>query len=150
MWIFTHKIIPEKMCTDITSLIEKDLFEFYKPSGLIIVYSKHTTACIRILENESLLRLDEKDFMERLASSNCLYRHDNITERDVPPDERRNGYSHLRSMLLNHQESIPVLNGKLDLGTWQRVFYIENDLGKDNRTWNVLYIPDIVNIINHA
>ena len=106
-----------------------------------MVYTKHATACIRILEPEILLKQDMSDFMERLAPSTVLYRHDDIENRDVPPEERRNGFSHLRAMLLNYQEIIPVINGKLDLGKWQSIFYLDCDFGKQDRTYNVCLIP---------
>jgi len=135
----TKSIEPKEEFTNITNEIQEEIKKFNPLfTGLIIVYSRHTTACIRLLENETLLKQDMHDFMERLASSNCLYRHDDLEHRDVPPEERRNGYSHLRAMLLNHQEIIPVINGNLDLGNWQKIFYIECDVGKENRTYNIL------------
>ncbi len=134
-------IVPKEEFINITDEVQEEISSFDPNyNGLIIVYSKHTTACIRLLENETLLKKDMHDFMERLASSNCLYRHDDLEHRDVPPEERRNGYSHLRAMLLNHQEVIPVINGKLDLGKWQKIFYIECDLGKEDRTYNIIIL----------
>jgi secondary thiamine-phosphate synthase enzyme len=122
--------VIEEEFTNITDLVLADLEKEMLPigsHGLCLVYSTHTTACIRLLEDESLLRKDMHDFFERLAPSHCLYRHDDIEHRDVPPDERRNGYSHLRAMLMNHQEIIPIVNGVLDLGKWQKIFYVECD-----------------------
>jgi secondary thiamine-phosphate synthase enzyme len=138
MKIKQFTIVPKEEFTDITDIINKEVSS--RKQGLCLIYSKHTTATIGILENEKLLRIDMHDFFERLASSNCLYRHDDLEHRDVPPEERRNGFSHLRAMLLNHQQIIPIVNGKLDLGHWQRVFYIETDLGKENRTFNICLI----------
>lgn len=135
------KIKPEEEFTDITNLVQsyvtKHAVENY---NLCMIYTRHTTTCVRILEHETLLKKDMHDFFERLASSNCLYRHDDIENRDVPPDERRNGFSHLRAMLLNHQEIIPIINGKLDLGKWQKIFYIECDPKpfRDDRTLNIM------------
>ena len=134
------KIIPKLEYTNITDKIQNFIDDNSIKDGICLIYTKHTTACIRLLEPETLLKQDMHDFMERLASSNCLYRHDDLEHRDVPPEERRNGYSHLRAMLLNHQETVPIINGKLDLGKWQQIFYIECDLGKENRTFNVLLI----------
>lgn len=118
-------LTPAGEFTDITPSIEENIPEDF--TGMCFVYSPHTTGCIRIMENETLLMKDLHDFMERIASSNCLYRHDNIEERSVPPDERRNGFSHLRAMLLNQSEIVPVWKGKMELGTWQRIFFIECD-----------------------
>ena len=143
------EIVPTEEFTDITDEVQKSITKTIAvhnqfPSTLdpilCIVYSPHTTACIRLLENEVLLKQDMKDYMERMAPSSCLYRHDDIEKRSVPPEERRNGYSHLRAMSFNHQEIIPIIEGKLDLGKWQRIFYIECDLGKDSRKYNILLV----------
>ena len=136
------KMVPEEDYTNITTKLQDFVDDSNVQNGICVVYTKHTTACVRLLEPEVLLKQDMHDFMERLASSNCLYRHDDLDNRDVPPEERRNGYSHLRAMLLNHQEMIPIINGKLDLGKWQNVFYIECDLGKEDRTLNALIIKE--------
>ena len=137
MKINSFKIKPTEEYTDITKIVQDHLRFLGIENGLCMVYTKHTTACIRLLESETLLKQDMNDFMERLAPSTVLYRHDDLENRDVPPEERRNGYSHLRAMLLNHQELILVLDWKLDLGKWQRIFYIECDFGKENRTFNI-------------
>jgi secondary thiamine-phosphate synthase enzyme len=140
MIIVSRPIEPKEEFTNITEEVQQAIADNNIETGIAIVYSKHTTACIGLLEDETLLKLDEHDFFERLASSNCLYRHDDLEHRDVPPEERRNGFSHLRAMLLNHQQVIPIIDGKLDLGQWQKIFYIECDLGKDNRSYNICII----------
>lgn len=137
--IFIQKsIIPIEEFTDITNEIQQEINNHNVLIGLCTIYSKHTTACIGILENEILLKKDMHDFFERLAPSSCLYRHDDLEHRGISPEERRNGFSHLRAMLLNHSQIIPIITGKLDLGKWQRIFYIECDLKKENRTYNIL------------
>lgn len=130
-------ISPQKEFIDITQDVLQSVDSSGTQNGICIVYTKHTTSCIRLIENETLLMQDMHDFFERIAPSTVLYRHDDIEHRDVPPDERRNGFSHLRAMLLNHQEIIPIINGQLDLGQWQKIFYMECDMGKQNRTWNI-------------
>ena len=147
MNIITKTIVPKEIFTNITQDIQDEITKvwssmFMGVDGLCLVYSKHTTACIALLEDETLLKIDEKDFLERIASSNCLYRHDDIEKRDVPPEERRNGYSHLRAMLMNSQALIPIIDGKLDLGKWQKIFYAEHDLGKEDRTYNIIFIKN--------
>jgi secondary thiamine-phosphate synthase enzyme len=139
---YEEKIEIKEEFTDITDLVQSFIDSHNITNGLCLVYSKHTTTCIRILENEELLKKDMHDFFERLSSSNCQYRHDDIERRSVPPDERRNGFSHLRAMLLNHQELIPIINGKLDLGKWQKIFYIECDPIRLDRTLNIRIMED--------
>jgi len=141
MKIINLKIKPKEEFTDITEIVKTVIADNLQSNySLCLIYTKHTTACVRILENETLLKQDMHDFFERIASSNCLYRHDDIEKRDVPPTERRNGFSHLRAMFLNNQEVIPIVeNGKLDLGKWQRIFYIECDPKpwRTDRTLNI-------------
>ena len=142
MIIIKKEIIPTEIFTNITNSVQEEIDKIGIQEGLCLIYSRHTTSCIGLLEDETLLKIDEKDFFERLASSNCLYRHDDLEKRDVPPEERRNGYSHLRAMLLNPSTIIPIIDGTLDLGKWQKIFYIECDLGKENRTYNILIMGE--------
>ena len=142
MIIKQEKLIPKEEFTNITKKVQRIITQNRVLNGVCIIYTKHTTACVRLLEPEVLLKKDMHDFLERIAPSSCKYRHDDLEHRSVPPEERRNGYSHLRAMLLNHQEIIPIVNGKLDLGQWQQIFYIECDLGKENRTFNILILRE--------
>lgn len=132
-----HAIYLQSEFQDITEDIKNVLNLSGIRNGVCLVYTKHTTSCIRLIENEDLLMKDMHDFFERIAPSTVLYRHDDLEHRTVPPNERRNGFSHLRAMLLNHQENIPIIDGRLDLGKWQRIFYIDCDFGKQDRTYNV-------------
>ena len=62
------------------------------------------------------------------SQKNIKYLHDLISLRaDVKPDERINGHSHIRSMFFNNSETIPVSNGKLLLGNWKKIFFVELD-----------------------
>ena len=53
--------------------------------------------------------------------------HNDIELRDCPEDEPENAHSHLAAMLLGSSESIPVVDGELQLGNWQSVLFIELD-----------------------
>ncbi len=134
---FNIKIEPKEEFTNITEQVQKTINEAGVFEGLCIVYSPHTTACIRVLEDELLLRQDMMETMERLAPTKGVYKHDDVEKRSVPPDERLNGYSHIRAMFLNYQETIPIIDGKLDLGKWQSIFYIECDPGKQERFFSI-------------
>jgi isopentenyl-diphosphate delta-isomerase len=96
-------------------------------NGLVHVYSMHTTAAIRINENEELLLGDFERFLERVApAGNGAYEHDDIPRRvGVPPDEPLNGHSHCRHLLLSSSETLPLVEGRMALGRWQRIFLIE-------------------------
>ena len=98
-------------------------------NGLLNVQSLHTTAAIVVNEHEPLLLGDMAGLLERLAPVDEVYRHDNITLRTVncvigePP----NGHSHCRALLLGAATALNVVDGRLQLGRWQRVFLVEVD-----------------------
>jgi len=130
------KIKTDKLFTDITDEVSK-LSKQWGKSGIVNIFSKHTTFCIWCTENEILHKTDVRFFLDKIAPrwkspegdhQNIKYLHDLISLRDeAPSDERINGHSHIRSMFFNSSETIPVENGKLLLGEWKRVFGIELD-----------------------
>ena len=89
--------------------------------GLCLVNAMHITASVYINDAESGLIQDYDDWLEKLAphAPNSQYRH-NRTGED-------NGDSHLKSILVHHQVIVPITDGRLDLGTWQQVYYAEFD-----------------------
>ncbi len=102
---------------DITDQIE------YGPSGkAVLVYTPHTTCAIMINENESGLVKDFESYLSDLISDR-KFLHDRIDN---------NGGSHILGGLLGPSVVIPIVNGRLGLGTWQRVFLVELD-GPRNR-----------------
>lgn len=97
-------------------------------SGQLIVQSRHTTASILVQENEPLLLDDLRRFLSRLAPKDEHYCHNDIGARtNVPPDERPNGHSHARAALLPTSIQLVVIDGRPDLGRWQRIFLVELD-----------------------
>ena len=87
--------------------------------GLCFVSPMHITAAIYVNDLESGLIEDIAKWLEELAPARPDYMHHQTGED--------NGDAHLKSLLLHHETTLPVTNGKLDLGTWQRVFYAEFD-----------------------
>lgn len=116
--------------SNITSQVKNFIKKSSFRNGLAVIFTQHTTAGIRLLEEERLLIEDLEYFMERMAPSHVLYKHDNITARDVPNHERINGHSHLRSFYSNTSEVIPVINGELQMGRWQSIIFIDFDKGR--------------------
>jgi len=87
--------------------------------GMVLVSEMHITAGVYVNDNESGLIEDIDKWLEELAPFRKDYRH-----HDTGED---NGDSHLKSMLVHHEVIVPITDGKLDLGPWQRVFYAEFD-----------------------
>lgn len=91
-------------------------------NGSVMVFSPHTTGSVRVSEDEEGLREDYQKFFEKVVPKKGNYMH-NITN----VDSRRNTHSHLQSLVLNSSETIPVKDGKMMLGTWQTIFFMELD-----------------------
>jgi secondary thiamine-phosphate synthase enzyme len=98
-------------------------------NGIVTVVSRHTTAAVRIQEAEPLLLEDLLGFLRRLAPSNVHYQHNDfrIRTHHMHDDESPNGHSHCLQFLLGTSESLPVCDGELMLGEWQRLFLVELD-----------------------
>jgi secondary thiamine-phosphate synthase enzyme len=114
---------------DITDSVARLVRNLGRWSGTVTVFSRHTTAAIRVQENEPLLLDDLRQLLLRLAPPDAAYGHNNFDRRTehMHPDERPNGHSHCLHLLLGSSEHIPVVNGSLMLGEWQRVFLVELD-----------------------
>ena len=93
--------------------------------GMVLVSAMHITAGIYVNDNESGLIEDIDEWLEKLAPFRQDYQH-----HDTGED---NGDSHLKALLIHHQVIVPITKGRLDLGTWQRVFYAEFDGQRDKR-----------------
>ncbi|MEO1390557.1 MAG: secondary thiamine-phosphate synthase enzyme YjbQ [Cyanobacteria bacterium J06634_6] len=102
--------------------------------GQVLVFCRHTTTAVAINEYEERLLSDIKTYLRKLAPPEGKYLHNDLHLRVVPPDEPINAHSHLMAMTLNNSETIPVVNGKLALGTYQSVLFIELD-GPRERTF---------------
>ena len=93
--------------------------------GMVLVSAMHITAGVYVNDNESGLIEDIDQWLETLAPFNPEYQHHRTGED--------NGDSHLKALLIHHEVIVPVTNGKLDFGTWQRIFYAEFDGQRDKR-----------------
>ena len=86
--------------------------------GLCLVSAMHITAGIWVNDEESGLKQDVMEWLERLAPAGD-YRHHQTGED--------NADAHLKRTLVHHQVVLPVTKGALDLGPWEQVFYAEFD-----------------------
>jgi secondary thiamine-phosphate synthase enzyme len=114
---------------DITDAIVATVRASGVSDGIVSIVSRHTTAAVRIQEAEPLLLEDLREFLRRLAPSGAHYQHNDfrIRTHHMHDDESPNGHSHCLQFLLGSSESIPVMDGELQLGTWQRIFLVELD-----------------------
>jgi secondary thiamine-phosphate synthase enzyme len=126
---------------DITDSVALMLRESGIQNGLVNVQTCHTTTSILINENEPQLLQDMQDVLQRLIPKRAQYRHDDFTIRtiNVGPDETPNGHAHCKAFLMRTSETINIVDGELDLGRWQRIFFIELDRPKP-RTISVMIL----------
>jgi secondary thiamine-phosphate synthase enzyme len=99
-------------------------------NGVVVIYSKHTTAAIKINEAEPLLLKDMECFLERLAPKESYYGHNDFAIRTVHmhEDECPNGHAHCQHLMLSTSEQVPLIEGKMTFGEWQRIFLVELDV----------------------
>ncbi len=114
---------------DITRQVKDFLAETGVQDGLLVVYSRHTTAAGIINENEPLLLEDMKQRLEAFAPRKDYYKHNDFSIRTVnmTANEPPNGHAHCQHLLLGASQTIPVLAGEAGVGQWQSIFLVELD-----------------------
>lgn len=118
---------------DITSYINEKIDKSSVSLGLINIFTKHTTSSIIINENEEGLGYDIQNLLYDLIPESNEYSHDLIDH---------NAHSHLKSLFLSPQETVPIVDGRMDLGTWQSVFFIELDGPRSKRKIDLTIIGE--------
>jgi secondary thiamine-phosphate synthase enzyme len=116
----------EKLTKGFTDIIDitGDIEDLVKQSnildGLVTIFVPGSTGSITTVEYEPGLLEDLPEFFEQIIPQNRTYNHDR-TWGDG------NGYAHLRASLLGPSLSIPIVSGKMTLGTWQQIIFIDFD-----------------------
>jgi secondary thiamine-phosphate synthase enzyme len=125
---------------DVTEDLEDVVTRSGVNNGMAVVYSPHTTCSVVINEQEQGFMHDFGRFLDELVPvEGRYYRHDDEelrTENLEDPHEIPNGHAHCRGGLLSSSsESIPIHDGRLTLGRWQRVFLVELDRPRDRKVF---------------
>jgi secondary thiamine-phosphate synthase enzyme len=102
---------------DITENVEKEVEKSKIKNGMIFLNSLHNTACLIIQENDETIFEDMKKFFDKILPLNEKYSHSY--------EGSLNATAHLKSNLLSQSITIPIKNGNLVLGTWQRIIFVE-------------------------
>lgn len=108
--------------TDLTRKVHEVVRKSGIRDGLVHVFAPHATGIIILTEHEHRLDGDIKDFLEKLIPKRGGYRHPS------------NAHSHLRSMLLSPDKTLPVIDGEVVFGTWQSLVFVETDVYPRKRT----------------
>jgi secondary thiamine-phosphate synthase enzyme len=105
---------------DITGAIEIEISSTSIKNGIVNIFCPGSTGAITTIEYESGLKQDIADFLEKIIPYNKNYKHHQTWGDD-------NGSGHLQSALLKTSFTVPIVNGKLTLGTWQQIIFCECD-----------------------
>jgi secondary thiamine-phosphate synthase enzyme len=116
---------------DITDKVREAMARAGLSNGFAVIFSKHTTAAIRINEAEPHLICDMAKMLESIAPASIDYAHNRHAHAFSTNGESPNGHSHCQQLLLGVSELVPIKNGELVFGQWQRIFLVELDHGRD-------------------
>jgi len=107
---------------ELTGKVEEVVRRSRVKNGLVHVFAPHATGIIILTEYEPSLENDIRNFLERLVPKRGSYQHPS------------NAHSHLRSMLLSPDKTLPIVDGHVALGTWQSLVFVETDVYSRQRT----------------
>ncbi|WP_339028815.1 secondary thiamine-phosphate synthase enzyme YjbQ [Bradyrhizobium symbiodeficiens] len=110
---------PGRGFTDLTSEAAKFIADVLARDGALTLFIRHTSASLTIQENaDPSVLVDLATALSRLAPENAGWTHDTEGPDDMP--------AHVKTMLTGTSLHVPVLNGRLALGTWQAIYLIEH------------------------
>jgi len=101
---------------DLTDKVQEVVSESAIQNGMVHVFAPHATGILVLTENDYALLNDIKEFLEEIVPKQRAYHHPS------------NAHSHLRSMLLPPDKTLPVIDGHLEFGTWQSLLFVETDV----------------------
>ena len=101
---------------DLTDRVRDIVSRSLVPNGIVHVFAPHATGLLVLIENEHGLLEDIRVFLETLIPRNSQYAH------------QLNAHSHLRSLLLPPDKTLPLVDGVVELGKWQSLVFVETDV----------------------
>jgi len=107
---------------DLSDEVQKEVVDSEIRNGIVHVFSPHATGILVLTENDDALLEDIRVFLEELAPKHKQYQHPS------------NAHSHLRSMILPPDKTLPIVNGGVEFGTWQSLLFVETDVYPRERT----------------
>ena len=107
---------------DLTDKVQEAVVKSGVKEGLVHVFAPHATGVLVLTENEYGLLEDIKMLLEKLVPKQGKYGHPS------------NAHSHLRSVLFPPDRTMPVIDGRVEFGTWQSLLFVETDTHPRTRT----------------
>ncbi len=118
---------------DLTDKVYEIVEETKIQNGSVLIYSTHTTLAVCINEKENGIVKDFKKIIKKIIPKDDYYCHNDLSIRtenlvcEPGASDCLNGHSHCTHLLMRNSETIPIVDGKMMLGNWQRIFAIELD-----------------------
>jgi secondary thiamine-phosphate synthase enzyme len=107
---------------DLTDKVQEAVSTSGIKNGIVHVFAPHATGILILTESEYGLLNDIKTLLEKLIPKQGAYSHPS------------NAHAHLRSMLLPPDKTLPVIDGRVEFGTWQSLIFVETDVHPRRRT----------------
>lgn len=123
---------------DVTDIAREVVARSGVRHGQVTVYSPHTTTSVIINESETGFLNDYGRMIERLVAEDHYYEHDDHSVRteNLQEDEFINGHAHCRQLLVGQPSvTIPVVDGEVIVGRWQRIMFLELDQARERRVF---------------
>ena len=120
---------------DITEEVAKKLAAYDLQNGLATIFVPGSTGGLTTIEFESGLERDFAEFMDSIIPRGVTYHHDARWGDG-------NGFSHVRASLLGPSLSVPFTDGRLTLGTWQQIVFVDFDNRSRSRTLVVQFMGE--------
>lgn len=111
---------------DITDAVSKAVVESGLKNGVVTVFVPGSTGALTTIEYEPGLLKDLPNMLERIAPRNIPYEHEKRWHDG-------NGHSHVRASLIGPSLTVPFIEGRLALGTWQQIVFVELDIRSRSR-----------------
>jgi secondary thiamine-phosphate synthase enzyme len=106
---------------DVTGAVAEAVVETKLKNGIVTVFVPGSTGALTTIEYEPGLLKDFPNLLERIAPKNLVYEHEKRWHDG-------NGHSHVRASLIGPSLTVPFANGRLTLGTWQQIIFVELDV----------------------
>lgn len=119
---FTFSTRGEIDFIDLSDRVQDAVFKSGVKNGLAHVFAPHATGILILTEYEPSLLEDIRNTLEKIIPRRAAYQHPS------------NAHSHLRSVLLSPDKTLPVIDGRITLGTWQSLVFVETDVHPRQRT----------------
>lgn len=107
---------------DLTNVVQRIVSNTDIQNGMVHVFAPHATGIIILTEKENRLLGDIKNFLKKMIPKHTQYGHPS------------NAHSHLRSMMLPPDRTLPIIDGRVEFGTWQSLLFVETDVRPRDRT----------------